>query len=308
MMRALGLDAGGTATRWVLADEAGGIVARGEAPPISGLLFTEAAIASARAAIARLAGILDRHGRPGAVLAGVTGSGGPAQDALLVDMLAAGLGLPPARVRIVDDLWLAHRARFAPGEGILVYCGTGSAAVHVGADGNMLRVGGHGYLIGDEGSGYAIARDALHAVLAAEDEQPGAGWLTPLGQEMARRIGGAGWDAVREYVYGGTRAGMAALAPAVAEAARAGDFGAENVLRRAGRDLALFAAVLLRRVGPQPLALAGGGARLHPLIHEAMQSVLAAPVETGEIAAAAAAARIAGGHPGIAPPTGESRP
>ncbi len=288
----LGLDAGGSATRWAIADETGAIAARGEATPFSGLVFTDAAIGTTRAAIAEVAAAIGPRGID-AVLAGVTGSGGPAQDALLRAMLAEAFGTPAERVQVCDDLWIAHRARFVPGSGILVYCGTGSAAVHVRIDGAMLRAGGHGYLIGDEGSGYAIARDALRAVLQAEDAAPGSGWKTPLGRSVGRRIRHGTWDAVREYVYGGTRAGMAALAPAVAEAARDGDSRADGVLRRAGQDLAQLAATLSRRVGPQPIALAGGGARLHPIVCEAMQAALGAPVGTGEIDAAAAAARLA---------------
>lgn len=290
----LGLDAGGSATRWVLTDDAGAIVVRGEAPAVSGLLFGEPAVAAARAAISDLAAAVRPHGHPRSVLAGVTGSGGSAQDAALRSMLAEALGIAAEGVRIVDDLWIAHRARFAPGSGILVYCGTGSAAVHIGADGAMLRAGGHGYLIGDEGSGYAIGRDGVHAILSAEDEVPGSGWESALGHEMAREIGGGTWEAVRNYVYGGTRARTAALAPAVAAAARAGDRRAETVLRRAGADLAALATVLLRRAGRHEVALAGGGARLHPMIHAAMEQALREPVATGEIDAAAAAARIAG--------------
>jgi glucosamine kinase len=294
MTRALGLDAGGRATRWVLADPAGAVVARGEAPPLSGLIFSDAAISAAQAAVAALAEAVGERSGIGAVLAGVTGtSDGSAQDALLRRLLAEAFAVPEQRVQVHDDLWLAHRARFAPGDGILVYCGTGSAAVHVRADGALIRAGGHGYLIDDGGSGYAIARDAVRAVLEAEDAAPGAGWATPLGQALARAIGGNTWAAVRAYVYGGTRASMAALGPALAAAARAGDAAAARVLRQAGHELAAVARVVAARVGAQPVALTGGGAMLHPLIHAAMEQALGSPVDMAASDAAAAAARIA---------------
>ncbi|MBV9757633.1 MAG: ATPase [Alphaproteobacteria bacterium] len=294
MTAALGIDGGGRATRWVLADAAGAVLARGEAPPLSGLIFSDAAIGAARAAVAALADAAGARGGIGAVLAGVTGtSDGSPQNALLRNMLAEAFGVPQEQVRVHDDLWLAHRARFAPGTGILVYCGTGSAAVHVRADGALIRAGGHGYLIDDGGSGYAIARDAVRAVLEAEDAEPGSGWQTPLGCSLARLIGGDTWEAVRAYVYGGTRASMAALGPAVAEAARADDPAASGVLRRAGRDLAAVARVVAGRIGAQPFALAGGGATLHPLIHAAMEQALGSPVDMAACDAAAAAARIA---------------
>ena len=294
MTLGLGIDAGGTATRWVLADATGAILARGEGPPVSGLVFTDAATNLVRRAVGSLAASVRPQGNVAAVLAGVTGSSsGSQQDAVLRTVLAEAFGVVPGRVRIRDDLWIAHRARFAPGTGILVYCGTGSAAVHVHSDGEMARAGGHGYLIDDAGSGYAIARNAVRAVLVAEDVAPGSGWDMPLGRALARAIGGTAWNDVRAYVYGGTRGSMAALAPAVAEAARAGDAMAVAVLRRAGRDLARLARILLGRLGSQPVALAGGGAQLHPLVHQTMQTTLAMEVGSEAIDAAAAAARIA---------------
>lgn len=294
MTRALGIDAGGRATRWVLADAAGAVLARGEAPPLSGLIFSDAAIGGARAAVAALAEAVGQRGGIAAVLAGVTGtSTGSPQDALLRTMLAEAFDVPERRVQVRDDLWLAHQARFARGIGILAYCGTGSAAVHVRADGTLIRAGGHGCLIDDGGSGYAIARDAVRAVLEAEDAEPGSGWQTPLGRGLAVVIGGDTWDAVRAYVYGGTRASIAALGPAVAEAARTGDTAARGVLRQAGRDLAAVARVVAGRVGAQPVALTGGGAMLHPMIHEAMEQALGSAVGMAESDAAAAAARIA---------------
>lgn len=300
MTLGLGIDAGGTATRWVLMDPGGGTVARGEAPPLSGLIFTDAAMGLARTAMASLAASVRPHGNVAAVLAGITGtSSGSQQDGMMRAALAEAFDVAPAQVQVCDDLWIAHRARFAPGTGILVYCGTGSAAVYVRADGGMVRAGGHGYLIDDAGSGYAIARNAVRAVLVAEDAAPGSGWATPLGRTLAGAIGGATWDNARAYVYGGTRGSIAALAPAVAEAARAGDARAITVLRRAGRDLARLAGMLIRRLGPQPVTLAGGGVLLHPLIHQTMQAALAREVDSEAIDAAAAAARIAARELGI---------
>ncbi|HTW27607.1 MAG TPA: BadF/BadG/BcrA/BcrD ATPase family protein [Acetobacteraceae bacterium] len=294
MTLGLGLDAGGTATRWALAGPEGGVVAAGAAPALSGLLFSDAARAQARAAIEVVAEAVRPHGVPAALLAGVTGLGEDTAEAkALAGMLAAAFGLPPARVRLADDMWIAHQARFAPGEGVLVYAGTGSAAVHVDRAGCAVRVGGLGHLIDDAGSGYAIGRDALRAVLRAEDAEPGSGWGWALGRAVARTLGGASWATARRYAYGGDRGSMAALAPAVAEAAQAGDPVALGVLQQAGRDLAALARVLLRRVGAQPVALAGGAARLHAAVPQAMRDALGEPVSTGEIDPAAAAARVA---------------
>lgn len=297
-MIGLGLDAGGGATRWVLANADGGILGRGAEAPISGLLFDAATQARAAASVQALAAAVLATARPDAVLAGVTGTDAqsPAAAAIAASLTRA-FALPETCVRVTDDLWIAHQARFAPGTGILVYAGTGSAACHVTAHGAMLRAGGRGHLIDDAGSGYAIARDALCAVLRREDEASGAGWGGPLGQALAGALGGTAWSTVRAQVYGGEHAGnrarMAALAPAVAAAAAAGDAQADAVLAQAGAELARLATALRARVGPQPVALAGRAALLHPHIRAAMEQVLGVSADATPADAAAAAARIA---------------
>lgn len=304
MTRGLGLDAGGSGTRWVLADAAGAPMARGEGPPLSGHVFSDAARERAREAVAALAEAVLPQGRPEALVAGVTGTSADSPEAAIVTaLLSDAFGIPPDRVRVADDLSIAHRARFAAGEGILVYAGTGSAACHVDARGAAVRAGGWGHLIDDAGSGQAIARDALRAVLRAEDARPGAGWAGMLGRALAGAIGGAAWPVVRAHVYGGVqlpggdRARLAALAPCVAAAARAGDPAALAVLAQAGRDLARLAEALRGRVGPQPVALAGNAALLHEAIRDAMRDELGMDVATERIDAAAAAARIAAEMP-----------
>src|SRR5580704_1226190 len=136
----LGLDAGGSATRFALCDEAGAVVDAGELPAVSGHLFN----ASERARLddmvgalrARLAGV-----EIAGVVAGITGIAAATPEAALVaSVLGEALGIDAARVRVDDDIWIAYHAAFKPGEGHLVYCGTGSIAVHIAADGSVVRV------------------------------------------------------------------------------------------------------------------------------------------------------------------------
>jgi N-acetylglucosamine kinase-like BadF-type ATPase len=289
----LGLDAGGTATRWALAD-ASGVVARGQGAPLSGLVFSAAARARAREVIAGLAAQIVPHGAPRAVLAGVTGtSAGTPEADVLTELLSEALSIPPARITVTDDIGILHRAHFTPGSGVLVYSGTGSAACHVRADGTVVQVGGLGYLIDDGGSGYAIARDALRAVLRQEEAAPGSGWATRLGGALAAAIGGRDWPGVRAYVYGGDRGRMAALAPAVGSAAAEGDALALAVLETAAVELARLAQAVLRRVGPQPVALTGGATRLHPRLRRGLAESLGVAVDLPDIDACAACARLA---------------
>ena len=294
----LGLDGGGGGTRWVLADAAGAVVARGETVPLSGLVFSPGAEARAAEIVDGLAALILPHGTPHAVLAGVTGttSGAPAA-VVLAGLIARTFGLPAGRVEVTDDIAILHRACFPPGTGILLYSGTGSAGLHIGADGQTMRVGGLGHLIDDGGSGYAIARDALRTVLRLEEDGRGSGWSTMLGTKLAEAIGGREWDVVRAHVYGGDRGRMAALAVAVGQAAHAGDVRALKVLGQAGAELARLAQVLMRRVGRQAVALTGGTTRLHPRLHASLSETLGATVAMPMIDAAAACARLAALRP-----------
>ncbi|MHA0036220.1 hypothetical protein ACXXDK_15635 (plasmid) [Deinococcus sp. PESE-38] len=150
---ALGLDAGGSGTQWVLLRGPQRVAAGTTLPLTAALLGTpagEAALRSLRDALPAL---------PGRVHAGLPGlSAGSAQAETARAHLALSLGLPPQQVSVEGDLDLAYRAHFAPGEGILIYAGTGSIAYHVTANGDPWRAGGRGYRIGDDGAGASLGR------------------------------------------------------------------------------------------------------------------------------------------------------
>jgi glucosamine kinase len=285
----LGIDAGGSATRWALCDAQGVIVAQGEVQAVSGHLYDEANRARFAEAAQALAAQLSGAG-VGRVLAGITGLSAPSPQAeLAAGMLAGALGIAPDRVDVNDDMWIAYHAAFAPGEGHVVYAGSGSVGIHVRADGTALRVGGRGMLIDDAGSAFAIGRAALNLVLRRLDEDPGA--RGALAEALFAWIGGDSWADMRSYVYGGGRTAVAMLARAVAQA---DDADARAILHTAGQDLARLAHALARREGVRPVALLGRAASLHPAILQGfreaapdLQVTLCAPD------AAAAAARLA---------------
>jgi N-acetylglucosamine kinase-like BadF-type ATPase len=287
----LGLDAGGTQTRWALADATGALQAEGSAPPITGLMLLDepgrAALATAqRALVAALpAGTVLRS-----AWAGVTGF-----DAALAAELARALGLPTAAVRVCSDIELACRAAFVPGEGLVVYAGTGSIAALLAADGTLHRAGGRGAVIDDAGGGHWIARQALQLVWRAEDAAPGASAATPLGRALAQAVGGDDWPATRAFVYGASRGELGTLALAVAAAAHGGDAAALALLQQAGGELARLAQALHGRLGAGlPVALAGRVFDLHPAIEAALRQALpGVAVHRSSEPAERAAARLA---------------
>ena len=264
-MIGLGFDGGGTGARWRLADDSGRILGEGTLGPLTGHIFDHAARAAAQAAITELLVQVQAAGEPDRVCAGITGlSTGSETAEMIAGWLAGAFRLAPEAVQVVDDMRVAYRSAFDPGEGILVYAGTGAVAFHLAPDGKTERAGGHGYLIDDAGGGYWIGRRALAALVRAQDEGREAG---ALGQELGNAMGALDWEHVRRHVYGGGRAAVAALTPAVAKAAARDDSVATAILSSAGEELARLARVLIQRLGrEQPVALAGGASRASPLI------------------------------------------
>lgn len=279
----LGIETGGTGSRWCLSASSGAILARGETEPMTGHVFTQAERERVGGIFTRLAVELETIGQPTAIVAGVTGLGPEsAVRAVFSEILATAFGCPEDKILVVDDMWLGYRARFAPGEGIIVYSGTGSIGYHLGADGEITRAGGRGVLIDDGGSAAWIAVEALRGLLRREDEAPGSGWESALGHALAQALGGASWDAVRTHVYGGDRGSLGMLARAVAMAGDADDAMAADIFTQAGEELARLALALRARVGAKPVALCGRAATLSPLIAQRFQALVAPPVALDE--------------------------
>lgn len=268
----LGLDAGGTQTRWAVVSASGQLLRSGQVAGLSGLLLQNDA---GRAEVAALLDSLAQATGPLAgVVAGVTGFD-TNQAPVLCDLVAHALNLPARQVLAMTDIELACHAAFAPGQGIVVYAGTGSIAAHLDTTGKLHRVGGRGVIVDDAGGGHWIAREALRQVWRAEDEQPGAGAHSALAQALFQAVGGSDWAHTRQWVYGATRGELGTLAIAVARAA-ATDPSALALLRAAGTELARLAQPLLRRHGPLPVALAGRVFELHPDIAAQLQKGLPA--------------------------------
>ena len=295
----LGLDTGGTQTRWALVDEAGTVHREGLAAGFSGTQLHDSHDAHETAAHAAVVQAL-REVAAGAApvqraLAGVTGLDA-AQAPLLGGLLARALGIDAAAVQVMSDIELACRAHCAPGQGVLVYAGTGSIAAFIDAQGTLHRAGGRGPVIDDAGGGHWIARQALRQVWRAEDQAPGASAHSPLAQQLFKAIGGSDWSQTRQWVYGATRGELGTLALAVAAAADE-DPVALALLQAAGTELARLATALRHRFGPLPVVLAGRVFDLHPAVQTSLQQALPAgtPVQRAQAGAQAhvEAARIA---------------
>ncbi len=272
----LGLDAGGTATRWALGDAQRRVRHEGQAAGLSGLQLADdsgrAALRQTLLGIAQAVHAAAPAARVAGLLAGITGLDA-AQPEPMRQLLAHSLALPEAGVRVMSDIELVCHAAFAPGAGIVVYAGTGSIAAFVDARGTLHRAGGRGALIDDAGGGHWIAREALRRIWRAEDEAPGAWRQSPLAQAVFAHVGGSEWADTRRWAYGATRGELGLLALAVARVADE-DPAALALLQAAGRELGRLAHALLQRCGPHPVALAGRVADLHTTIEQHLRQAL----------------------------------
>lgn len=292
----LGIDAGGTQTRWALAGPGGRIVAEGTTGGLSALqLGSGEGREAVQATFAAIAREVLAHGRPVAVRAGLTGFGGEAE--LLQRWLGEQLGLDPQALVFSNDIEIAYLASFRPGDGYLVYSGTGSIGAFIDAQGGFHRAGGRGVVLDDGGGGFWIAREALRHIWRLEDERPGAWETSPMAHAVFQHVGGSDWSFSRQFIYGRERGEVGKLAIAVAATAER-DPAAAAILREAGQELARLAIALIRRFGPRPVALAGRAAELHPAIVDTMRATLPPDITLSQTGVRAhyAAARLALGQ------------
>ena len=288
----LGIDAGGSSTRWLLLGGSGAVLRQGQTGPLTGHIFSEN-----DPQLAQFSGILEAAKvarTPDALVAGITGLH---PRTVAVKLLARAvkdvLGLTPERTVLSNDMHIAFRAAFGLGEGVLVYAGTGSVAYHETAAGEVIRAGGYGYLVDDAGAGYWLGQQGLKALFRQVDTlgQPSE---TPLAERLYARLGSRNWPEIMPVVYGGGREFVASLAPAVAEAERAGDETAKAILEQAGAELARLVRDVQGRLPESlPVAFAGGMTRLSGVVKEGLEAHLNTSVSVVQTEPVEAAAQLA---------------
>jgi glucosamine kinase len=228
----LAIDAGGTKTSCVLADETR-VLGRASTGSIKLMRVGEAeASARLRAMLAEVslaAGVgLAEVTRTCIGLAGFT-------IAAVREWAEREIGdVVGGDLLLCGDEEIALDGAFKGGPGILVIAGTGSNFVGRAADGTIYNVGGWGPALGDEGSGFWIGQEALRAGFWAKDRGVPTELLGVIGEFWQL-------DSLGEIVEKANERpspDFAALAPVVAKCAADGDDLAVAVLERAGTELA----------------------------------------------------------------------
>jgi glucosamine kinase len=264
---ALGIDAGGTTTRWIAIDTSRSTLAEGKVAGLSALLLHNSlGVEKLRTAFAEIASTiapLRAQAHRLRVCGGFTGIDSHSPE--LAALISQALAIDAADVAILSDIEIAYRGAFKPGEGYIVYAGTGSIAAFVDNADTLQRAGGRGVGLDDGGGGYWMAREALRRIWRREDEQPGEWRHSPLACAIFERIGGSDWDRSRTFFYSKERGEIGLLALAIKETADADPLSRE-ILRGAGIELARLANAMIARYGVRPIALAGRATKLHPII------------------------------------------
>jgi N-acetylglucosamine kinase-like BadF-type ATPase len=268
MVHVLGIDAGGTKTVCLLANEHGDIVSRARSGGANLQSMGELRVEKVLHEVMTEA-LGARDVIPAAICVGIAGVDRP-DDHAIVQGIMHRIGFK-ARILIVNDALIALESG-APGQpGVVIISGTGSIAYGRNAAGQSARAGGWGYVLGDEGSGYWIGRAALRAVLRAADQRGPTTMLTPM---LLDYFGVSQPQALLHQVYHHNLkpAQIGALASSVQTAFAAGDRIATGILRGAADELEGGAISVVRRLdlldADFSFILAGGIFRAVPWLEQ----------------------------------------
>lgn len=273
----LGVDAGGTKTHALIADENGQALGLGragagnwEAVGPDGLT---AALQTATAQALKQAGLTIEQ--VSAAGMGLAGYDWPSQREMILGAIAPlGLENPP---EIVNDATLGLLAGVSQGWGVSVVSGTGCNCRGWSKDGQQegRMVGGGSAWSGEFAGGYDLILRALRAVTFEWNRR---GPATALSEVFLRASGARSLDELIEGVYVGKYEFKGGLVLEIFETARQGDPAALEVITWAGRELGEMACGVLRQLGlendPVEVVLIGSLHEGHPLMTETLRQTV----------------------------------
>jgi N-acetylglucosamine kinase-like BadF-type ATPase len=242
----LGFDGGGTKTECILADREGHMIARAQAGPSNPLRtgYARAWFALSEAGDLVLAKAKIHAGHVRAVCAGLGGAGRPSVVRRVATFFEG--SYPNATIQVTTDLETALEAAFGPGEGMILLAGTGSAAFGRDAKGRTARAGGRGPWISDEGSAFHIGRQAVGAVVLAEEHR---GPATALSDRLFTLHQCRSWDGLAEQIARNADDVFPRTFPLVAELADKEDAVSREIMTSAAACLVDLAAGVVDRLG-----------------------------------------------------------
>jgi N-acetylglucosamine kinase-like BadF-type ATPase len=234
----LGVDGGGTKTRFLLIDETGKTLASGLEGPA---YYLEIGLDRLREMLSRGVerALKEAHVSERELSYAFFGLPAYGEDSKLLPVLDAAprQALPQGRFSCGNDMVCGWAGALAGADGINVVAGTGSIAYGEYA-GRSARAGGWGELFSDEGSSYWLAREGLRLFSRMSDGRTPRG---PLYEQVYRHFGLTADLDLCAAIYGndiGQRSHLAQLSRLVTAAAADGDPAALGLLAEAARELA----------------------------------------------------------------------
>jgi glucosamine kinase len=277
MRYVLGIDAGGTKTRALVADETGRLI--GDALGGGANLRTHGELEVEKVLHAVIENACVGIPRaPDAVALGIAGADRPSDEAVLRAILRR-IGFR-SRVVVTNDARIAFVAGSEERVGLALVCGTGSIAWGRNRAGTIARSGGWGWHVGDEGSGFWIGERAIRAVLRAVD---GRGPATTLDRALSEHFEIAEAEQILYAIYDREfpRTRVAKFAARVNAAARAGDAVAGSILADAASELVCAACSVRDQLGleegPYDVILSGGTFAAVPILESDVSRRLESP-------------------------------
>jgi glucosamine kinase len=238
----LALDAGGTKTDYVLADETRAL-ARVRTGTIKRMrVDAGTATQNLESALAQLSA------KTGISMEWITrtciGTAGESVP-LVRDWLQASFS---ARVGggllILGDVEIALEAAFPGRAGVLALAGTGSNVVGRTSGGVLLTAGGWGPALADQGSGHRIGLESLRAIFLAKDEERQTLLLSAVMDYWKL----SSLEGLVEYANSVPAPDFSELTAVVLRCAQLGDEIALAVLQQQGEELAYLVRLVIRRL------------------------------------------------------------
>jgi N-acetylglucosamine kinase-like BadF-type ATPase len=272
----LALDAGGTKTDYVLADETRelarvrtGTIKRMRVDATTACHNLESALAelSARTGISMTMVTRTCVGTAGETVSLV-------KD-WLQESISARVG---GGLLILGDVEIALDAAFPGRAGALVMAGTGSNVIGRASGGELISAGGWGPALADQGSGHIIGLESLRSIFLAKDEERET-LLLPAVLDFWQL---SSLDHLVEYANSLPAPDFSTLTGVVLSCAEQGDEIASAVLRKQGDDLAYLVRLVIRRLmrastepgWTPPIAYTGSILENVPPVREALMSAV----------------------------------
>ncbi len=266
---AIGIDGGGTSCRAAVADRMGNVIGHGKAGPANILSDLENSLVniveSAREAL-HDAGFDSETVSTISAVVGVAGANVGNYGKRIEK------ALPFRNGRVVTDALISLQGALGDADGIVGAFGTGSV-YNARRNGGLHGIGGWGSIVGDQASGARLGRDLLEKTLLAYDKVRPASDLT----EKVIAEYGSDPERVVEFAHTARPTDFARYAPAVFEAAEAGDATAVEIVRDAARAIDESLDALSWPECPSICLLGGLAKAYHPWIADRHRERLAEP-------------------------------